>query len=168
MPLRKSTPVAATNGNTAKYLSYREAWARIYKAQAHGFYLEAVTIAESIIGDRLLSYLVRVGALVRRPESKTYPRFHQLIEKWRALHPEPIRTPEIRNLQLAVDTWKSKRNEVVHSIVRSHPGTPIKGIDAFLLDAQVTAIEGGVLARAVCVWAESTKRKARAVSATLS
>jgi hypothetical protein len=50
-------------GNVVKYLSYREAWTRIKQAQEQGFYLEAVTLEESIITDRLISYLVGVGAI---------------------------------------------------------------------------------------------------------
>jgi hypothetical protein len=43
---RKSTVPTGTslNGNGAKYLSYREAWARIKLARRQGFFLEAVTI----------------------------------------------------------------------------------------------------------------------------
>jgi hypothetical protein len=64
--MRKSRiPDQVLKGNAAKYLSYRQAWARIGAAQGHGFYLEAVTIVESVITDRLISYLVGIGVLAR-------------------------------------------------------------------------------------------------------
>jgi hypothetical protein len=55
-------------GNVANHLSYREAWARIGAARGHGFCLEAVTLVESMITDRLVSYSVGVGALARANE----------------------------------------------------------------------------------------------------
>ena len=53
----KNLPVNI-QGNRCKYLSYREAWARIKQAQQQQFFLEAVTLEESIITDRLICYLV--------------------------------------------------------------------------------------------------------------
>lgn len=52
--------VGIIKGNAAKFWSYREAWTRIKQAQEQGFYLEAVTIEESIISDRLMSYLISI------------------------------------------------------------------------------------------------------------
>lgn len=43
--------------NDLKYLSYKEAWSRITKGLENGSYLEVVTICESIIADRLWSYV---------------------------------------------------------------------------------------------------------------
>ena len=48
--------------NTAKYESYTEAWRRIKAAQEKEFFLEAIVIEESIISDRLVSYLSRPGS----------------------------------------------------------------------------------------------------------
>jgi hypothetical protein len=56
---RKTTPT----GNTAKFFSYAAAWGWIKRAIAHRFFLEAVTLEESIVADRLISYLCWVGAL---------------------------------------------------------------------------------------------------------
>jgi hypothetical protein len=48
--VRKSTsPQKLIAGNSSKYDSYREAWSRIKLAQDNGFFLEAITIQESII-----------------------------------------------------------------------------------------------------------------------
>ena len=77
-------------GNAAKYFSYREAWTRIIKSQEQGFYLEAVTIEESIITDRLISYLVGIQAIERSENLQKYPNFARLINIWREKQPEPI------------------------------------------------------------------------------
>ena len=53
--IRKSKASPAVKGNVRKANSYREAWARIKLARRQGFFLEAVTIEESIIFDRLLA-----------------------------------------------------------------------------------------------------------------
>ncbi len=55
--MKKSTPPAnGVTGNAAKYESYREAWSRIDAACENQFFLEAITIEESIISDRIISY----------------------------------------------------------------------------------------------------------------
>ena len=46
-----------------KHSSYALVFGWMKRALAHGFYLEAVTIAESVISDRLISQLCRLGAL---------------------------------------------------------------------------------------------------------
>jgi len=55
--------IPVPHSNAMRYFSYKEAWVRIKKAQGSGFYLEAVTLEESIIADRLISFLVYVGAM---------------------------------------------------------------------------------------------------------
>lgn len=50
-------PKPAQKGNVAKAASYREAKARIKAAKEQHFYIEAIAIIESIISDRILSYL---------------------------------------------------------------------------------------------------------------
>jgi len=77
----------AIRGNVAKYLSYREAWSRIKTAQEHGFYLEAVTLEESIIADRLISYLVGVKAIKRADAPYRHQGFAKLIQVWKQQNP---------------------------------------------------------------------------------
>ena len=60
--LTKSENVGkAKKGNIEKFNSYAEGFARINEANEKGFYLEAITIEESIIVDRLLSHLHSKG-----------------------------------------------------------------------------------------------------------
>lgn len=139
-------------GNAPKYLSYREAWSRIEKAQEQGFYLEAVTLQESIITDRLISYLVGVGAIERAVELHKYPSFGNLIKKWKIHNPNPINVQNYSDLQSAVDKWRLQRNKVVHGLVKSHPGTATDKVIDFLEEAKLTAERGKTLARAVSYW----------------
>jgi hypothetical protein len=78
----KSTPPQRTpKGRIKKYLSYREAWSRIETAKDNGYYFEAVTLEESIICDRLISYLISSGVIDRPVAGNNYPSFGRLIGK---------------------------------------------------------------------------------------
>lgn len=146
---KSKTPEHAPQGNAGKHLSYREAWERIKQAQAHDFYLEAVTIEESIITDRLISHLVLSGALEKAEASKK--SFNNLIQVWRKHHPTPICQGEFNDLQSDVDAWRTQRNRIVHDMVKSHSeGEP--DVMDFLTAAKEAAEQGSRLARAVSNW----------------
>jgi len=131
--------------NSTKYWSYIEAFDRMESAQKLGFFLEVVTIAESIISDRLLSFLWKRGSLDASKHDVT-TSFGKLIEKWKAYDAADTTLAE------KVDTWRKKRNTVVHSIVKSIPGTEHSDIDDFLAQAEKTATEGKELAEEVRTW----------------
>ncbi|MBN8563538.1 MAG: hypothetical protein J0L70_23650 [Leptolyngbya sp. UWPOB_LEPTO1] len=160
--MRISLPLTKTvAGNVRKHDSYREAWERIRAAQENNFFLEAITIQESIISDRLISYLS--GSTVRNPlclEGKFIP-FKQLIDYWRAEFPEGITIQDYPNLIEAVDQWRVARNKAVHAIVKSEPGQPTQPIDVFLEKAKAAAVEGERLTKEVCKWRNREKTKER-------
>lgn len=102
--LQRSRPRRAdwAAGDRAKYLSYAEAWARIRLASRQGFFLEAVTVEESIISDRLTSYLVKSCDL--DPASKGLGDLHNLVGIWAKhagvqFHSEPVRLQEVEGLR---------------------------------------------------------------------
>ncbi|MEZ5436377.1 MAG: hypothetical protein R3E67_07680 [Pseudomonadales bacterium] len=136
--------------NTNKYLSYTAAWARIKQANEQGFHFEAVTICESIISDRLLSYLAGTKPGYK-PKKKT--SFGKLIAEWGKSDPAGLPAPDKDGLSLpeAVDLWRGERNKVVHGLVKSEPESQRKMQD-FLALAEKTAKEGASLARKVCDW----------------
>lgn len=124
-------------GNVQKYLSYKEAWARIEQAQNDGYYLEAVTIIESIISDRLLSFLVGIGKIDRESKKVEKIGFGNLIDQWRSVVGQngaasPQAIDEILSLVDRVNSWRDKRNLVVHGIVKSLPGTATEDVTSFL------------------------------------
>jgi len=145
------------NGNTAKYLSYRAAWKRINAAIESGFYFEAVTISESIICDRLLSFVLGVDPNCGVGATTS---FAELIKKWRKLaHPLPADS-QYGDLGAAVDAWRKDRNAIVHGLVKSNPGQPTESVSAFLIRAEDTAKRGKTLARRVSDWHKSALRSA--------
>ena len=158
--LTSDKPQKNPQGNVAKYLSYREAWSRIKQAQEQAFYLEAVTLEESIITDRLISYLVSKGIIKRADELHKYPNFSDLIKKWKRMHAPiyiRVKSREFHDLQTAVDIWRRRRNKVVHGMVKSHPGTATDDILNFLEEAKLTAAEGEILACGVSSWVKKSK-----------
>jgi hypothetical protein len=96
---RRSQAVPIPRGNADKYFSYSEAWVRIKKARGSGFYLEAVTLQESIIADRLVSFLVCVGEIQADFQIEKCS-FGQLIQLWRKRVPQPIPVPYFPDLGL--------------------------------------------------------------------
>ena len=152
--LKSSKPKNLNTGNTNKYLSYKEAWTRIKLAQEEGFYLEAVTIVESIISDRLISYLVGIGKIKSTPNDRT--SFEKLIKNWQSCLENQ---PEVAILIERINKWKIARNQLIHGMVKSEPTTPTMHPEDFLILAQKSAKEGETLAKAVTNWHKQEFKK---------
>ncbi|MFH1314722.1 MAG: hypothetical protein ABIJ00_16070 [Candidatus Eisenbacteria bacterium] len=144
--------------NPEKYLSYKAAWERIDSALGDGYWLEAITLCESIMADRLLSYVKGVD-----PEARLYLRtsFGKLIERWRASAGDSLLQAK-GDLGGQVDGWREQRNEAVHGFVKSEPGTPTPPVDEFLILVKETAEKGRELARRVSDWHMAELRRAKA------
>lgn len=156
MQKAKPIPPAAVRGQAHRYLSYREAWARIREAQEKSFYLEAVAIAESIMADRLSSYLRLKDAKSPKP----YMPFKTKVKRVIALQADPISMKGFEDLLGEVSRWADDRNAAVHGIVGKRTGAR-EPIDRFLTDAQEAAARGARLARAVSTWVASQERAAK-------
>lgn len=137
--------------NTEKYLSYAEAHRRMNSACEQKFFLEAITIQESIISDRLLSYLNGKKIIsVDDPKFKiNRVSFNSLIEKLGKTH----------ELFSELNEWRENRNICVHSIAKSLPGEPTLSVNKFLEIAEKTAVLGKKLTRKVEDWHKREKRK---------
>jgi hypothetical protein len=160
--VRKSIPpVSSVTGNAAKYESYREAWSRIDAACESQFFLEAITIEESIISDRIISYLSRPSSpnpLKPKGKGRRYPGFARLIDDLQTDVGGPVSQGDFGDLCTELHQWRDNRNTAIHAIVQSDPGTPTYPIESFLSDAKVCAEKGKELARAVCAWHKSQLR----------
>jgi hypothetical protein len=141
--------------NIPKYLSYKAAWERINHALEMGFYLEAITIQESIISDRLLSYVLGVT-----PEAKvsTKSGLGKLISHWRKHAGSSLIETNKSDLGQAVDVWRDRRNDSVHGLVKSTPRTATMQPEDFFEMTRQTAEEGKILARKVLNWHKKTLR----------
>lgn len=145
--IRKSKASPAVKGNVRKADSFREAWARIKLARGQEFFLEAVSIEESIIFDRLLAYLHRHHGFPVAPKKGHYP-LGELVKELRRREPHRELRPGV-SMADAISAWARERNECVHAIVRSDPGSPTKPVEEFLSLAEKAAEHGEALARAV-------------------
>ena len=147
--IKKSTePNTCIQGNADKYRAYREAWTRIKEAQLQEFYLEAITIEESIISDRLSSYFRKVLKTDKQPNS-----LKGMQDLWKKYHPEVIITGDFDDLVTASDQWREGRNKAIHAIVHSHRH-PEQSIELFLSNSQEVAAKGEILALAVSQWCD--------------
>ena len=142
--------------NTPKYLSYKEAWRRVDAAIEGGYYFEAVTICESIISDRLFSYVTGVS-----PESKLKIKssLGDLIAEWKKTAGDSLP----KGLADEVDAWRLDRNSIVHGLVKSAPGRPTDDVGCFLEKAKEAAIAGKRLARQVSSWHKKRLRELKKV-----
>ncbi len=152
-------------GNEEKFRSYSAAWDRMTDAIDAGFYLEAVAIQESMMFDRIRSFLEYVvqeeivdetpfGRVVRRWEAELNTDSKRQLSKWENDGDLPKRILD----------WIGTRNVVVHKMARSRPGTPTMPVDQFLALAKSAAEGGAILCREISEW----HRKQRARSAAFT
>jgi hypothetical protein len=150
--------MTVVKGNADKYWSYRVAWSRIDKAIAETFYLEAVTLEESIIADRLISLLSsKESELVSFYSDGTccrYPRYADLIKKWKKHFPDTLLAQE-------AEDWGKKRNAILHGMVKGSPGKPTRKVVDFFADAEQIAIDGRKLAKSIASWCRKNKPRSR-------
>lgn len=144
--------------NKSKYLSYKKAWEQISSALQQGFYLEAVTIEESIISDRLLSYILGVA-----PKTKIGLKsgLGELISHWRKLSGTSLIESNGSDLGEITNAWRDKRNIAVHGLVKSLPGASPTSPEDFLELARLAAEEGQALARKVQNWHKKALRDSK-------
>jgi hypothetical protein len=149
----------AIKGNQAKYLSYRLAHERMKAAIQAGFPLEAVAIQESLLTDRLLSFINFYGAGFD-PEKSTLGR---VAEKAAAICRETTKDVEGENLAIAAVEWSFDRNAIIHAIAKSGQGQgPRIQADFFLEHASGVADRGTSLVRAIKNWHRQQLRKPNA------
>lgn len=162
--LRKSKPRSPdwAAGNAAKFFSYAEAWTRISRATKSGYFLEAVTIEESIVSDRLLSFLQKTCGITLQP--RIARNFGQVIDQWkRECEARLSDAPELllasKSLHVRLNAWRVRRNDVVHGLVKSTVGKTDDHIENFLAAAELAAIEGKAVARAISSWVDAAKKR---------
>lgn len=133
------------------------------KAISDGYYLEAVAIQESMMFDRIRSFL----EYVVQEEVKDETPFGRVVRRWEAelnadSKRQPPRWESDSDLPKRILDWIAARNVVVHKMVRSRPGTPTMPIDQFLALAKSAAEGGAILCREVSDW--HRRQKARSSS----
>lgn len=148
-----------TEPNTTKYKSYAEAWRRVKAATEAGFYLEAIAIEESIIFDRIRSFVEHAGTVEIKDKTPYSTLIGQLEAVLNKDAKKDRRWSNDKELIERLKKWGDRRNRAVHRIVRSKPGTATQPINEFLAKAQETAERGAELARDVSNWFSKQKKR---------
>lgn len=133
--------------NHLKGASFTYAFERINESIKAEFYLEAVTLAESIISDRLLSFVKH-----HKKSVDVRTKFYNLIQLAAKHNTASVQTKKGVDLFVALDLWRDERNKCIHSISKSEPSTPTVPVGVFVGLAKQCAKDGKVLARLVCDW----------------
>lgn len=139
--------------NYYKFYSYRYAYSQMKKAIEGKFYLEAITIQESIITDRLLSFVIRKEILVVSNEN-----FHSQNVSLNNLSKLSRVHFEDETLFNEIDEFRLSRNKCIHAMVKSFPGNPTQKVSEFQKLSRETSLSGRVLTRKVDVWHTRMKK----------
>jgi hypothetical protein len=160
MPDRETGPhrnrKRATNGNVGLHERYVVAWSRISLSIDQGFHFEAIAIEESIMSNRLKSFLYGTDPTTQKEvDENKYVPFGTLI---RRLGKQSDSFPDVASL----NEWCKRRNSALHALAQSSPSKqPEKDVATFLEEAKVTAVDGARLARKVSDWHRRTLRAAK-------
>jgi len=131
---------------------YTEAFASIDSSINSEHYFEAIAIEESIISDRIASFLESMH-LLKVDDLHRYS-FASLITLWKfaVLSPGAIWEP-CEGLIKEVDEWRKQRNKYVHGLVKfPHQRANIPTTKEFLQGASYAAFKGKELSRSVSDW----------------
>ncbi|MFJ5437456.1 hypothetical protein ACIPT2_06185 [Pectobacterium brasiliense] len=133
---------------------YIEAYKRIDSSIESQHYFEAITIEESILNDRISSFIEANDSLSQAEIHRQ--SFNQLIILWKISTSTPgCIWDSCLDLINKVDKWRKKRNEFVHGLVKfPNNKANLISTESFIEDAKKTALEGKELSRLVSEWRE--------------
>jgi hypothetical protein len=143
--------------NKEKGYSFRIANRRANMAMDNEYYLEAICLYESMIADRVLSYVSGVAPHLNASISTSFTGIVGYMGNC-------IRKVEMADEEAAsglvkdIKKWAKKRNSCVHLMAKSTPGTPTISVDEFIETAKETAAEGKKLFNSLNNWHKKEKR----------
>ncbi len=154
--------------NYPKYNSYALAFKLIDESIRHNFPLQAITIEESILADRLWSTL-NVG---KNPDKVKLDTLSKALNEWKPredvkgckLNPNrSLFDEEIDALYTDLKDWWKDRCNLLHGIVKSAQGKhPVIPAETFESSAAEAAKKGLSLVREIDKWSKRQVRKAQA------
>ncbi|HIF9333772.1 TPA: hypothetical protein ACX6R1_000803 [Photobacterium damselae] len=131
---------------------YIEAYNRIDSSIKSKHFFEAITIEESIISDRLASFLEATDTL--KSDQIQRQNFSSLIMLWQLATKTPGAIWEnCDSLIQKTDKWRKERNKYVHGLVKfPSQKANIPNTKDFIAGAEQTAIDGKKLAQEISNW----------------
>lgn len=110
-----------TTVGSARYNLYKQAYSRINEAMQQGFYLEAITIIESLVSDRLESRLTFVMGY-----DFSFKTLGELITKTKNVETDVALRALIDQ---DLDNWRKARNKSLHEMAKIADGDSSKWAD---------------------------------------
>ena len=120
-----------------RYCTYTDVIKRYHQALANGYYLEAITLMESIISDRLESYLIRMTS----DNKYSFNTLGQLIQGLTCIGDTHMPISDIL-------IWKNNRNASLHEMAKIEDGK-YRDFGTKYSDAKNCADEGYELFRKI-------------------
>jgi hypothetical protein len=116
----KRRPVAGTGDDVGsrRHEWFRRGHARCAEALAAGFYLESITLIESMLGDRLESRLGWRRGQSGYPKQVFFAPLGELLRDLRKVESDD----DFKKEYDAIGEWTKKRNTAVHQMVKLPPG----------------------------------------------
>lgn len=144
--------------NYDKYYAYRLAHKRMKTAFEAGYPLETITIAESIITDRLLSHANFHGARMNPDRTPLGPALNHFRK-----HPGTVDPSGHDELVERIEVWSRKRNQTLHGVAKSAQGEgPAVGAEDFVDHAFEVGRSGMDLVASVKRWIDVEMRAGKA------
>jgi len=126
--------------------AWSKATARISKAIADEYFLEAITLSENFMSNLLYNYLLAKGFVGK------HLSFNSLIQKARPFFEEY----EDAELIDKVDAWRKCRNKSIHNFILSSIDDLVKNTDTLTLTSSDTASSGEELVKLMLQWYRSS------------
>ncbi len=155
--------------NMTKYNAYKHAFTLMELAKSEKnlpYSIAAIAIAESIIADRTQSYISYKENSWFESKKDKHIRTATLVDKCNKHfknHSVCIKRKNSSNFQtddlfLEIKDWLKKRNNILHTFAKSHPGMKTMEIDEYIKYAIETSEEGYRLTSLLKKWFDQQKR----------
>ncbi|WP_036302143.1 hypothetical protein [Methylotenera sp. L2L1] len=137
---------AATELLKTRHESYMAALSRVEQAILDGYFLEAITLQESLISNCLFNYLVNIGTVLDNPS------FNRLLK---AISKSAVNLDESTILLFKkLDAWRIDRNKSMHGFITATSDSMNQSRQSFERLAETTAKDGKYFCNSVVLWYE--------------
>lgn len=114
---RQRPTISNPQVGTARHRMYKDAIARYQDAMKNGFYIEAISLMESLISDRIESLLNAIAKTNNTKENYSYRPLGNLVRA--ALNNKGIVLPKaIIDILNEIKEWAKKRNAAIHEMAK--------------------------------------------------
>lgn len=131
-----------------RFNAYKSTWKRINESIKDGYFLESITLIESIISDRLEARISMLNDQNYRSFLPLGNNVSILLGKNKKSRLTKESDLDLLNLLNKVDEWREKRNEALHEMVKVPDSNALSWEDKYA-ECQSIAKEGIKLARKV-------------------